>query len=529
MTQSSRTMTSNRMSHGRWNSRIERVSIDTSRLDREIIRDRGAPEGVAEPVTLVASRARARAERRAARQMRLPKPTLRALSSPTASAAIAILATVAVGLAAGVDALLLIAVALGFAGVRRLTQYLTGLRRVFGPVQRRHRWQAALLDELKVATATFAVAYLVTAPVAPIVLVLMVGLNVALQLGWWRVIQHYWRLAPEELDQSATTRVVIAGTGKRAKRVADMLLDSTEEDSTVVGFIDNRANPLWRYRDVPLLGTPDMIRQLVGGSQMDALMLAVEPEQLPQMQRLIEEAERMGLPVCVMPECYGGAVGGFAAAEIAGKPALVLRAVPESRFAKLAKATIDRLGAVVGIVLTAPIMAICAALIKLESRGPILFTQVRAGINGRPFQLYKFRTMCADAERKKATLQDQNEMSGPVFKIKEDPRITTVGRFLRKYSLDELPQFFNILKGDMSLVGPRPPLPREVVEFAGWQRRKLSVKPGLTCLWQVNGRNEIDFEDWMRLDLEYIDTWSLANDVRLIARTVPTVIKGSGM
>jgi lipopolysaccharide/colanic/teichoic acid biosynthesis glycosyltransferase len=136
--------------------------------------------------------------------------------------------------------------------------------------------------------------------------------------------------------------------------------------------------------------------------------------------------------------------------------------------------------------------------------------------------------MCVDAETKKAELAAQNEMSGPVFKIREDPRVTRLGKFLRKYSIDELPQLFNVLHGDMSLVGPRPPLPAEVSRFEGWQRRKLSVKPGLTCLWQVNGRNSIDFEDWMQLDLEYIDNWSLMLDAKILAKTVPTVLKGSG-
>ncbi|MCK4460303.1 MAG: sugar transferase, partial [candidate division Zixibacteria bacterium] len=164
----------------------------------------------------------------------------------------------------------------------------------------------------------------------------------------------------------------------------------------------------------------------------------------------------------------------------------------------------------------------------LESRGPVFFKQVRSGLNGKTFKLYKFRTMCADAEHKKDALTNRNEMTGPVFKIADDPRVTRIGRFLRKYSIDEVPQFINVLRGDMSLVGPRPPLPKEVSEYDPWQHRKLSVKPGVTCLWQVNGRNEIDFDDWMRLDLEYIDNWSLWLDAKILARTIPAVIKGSG-
>ena len=189
---------------------------------------------------------------------------------------------------------------------------------------------------------------------------------------------------------------------------------------------------------------------------------------------------------------------------------------------------IDKAGALAGLILAMPLMFITAVAIKLESRGPVLFKQVRLGLNGRTFHLYKFRTMCDGAETQKDRLRAMNEMSGPAFKIKDDPRITPVGRLLRKYSIDELPQFLNVLKGEMSLVGPRPPLPKEVAQYEPWQHRKLSVKPGVTCLWQVNGRNEIDFDDWMRLDLEYIDNWSLWLDTKLLARTIPAVIKSRG-
>jgi lipopolysaccharide/colanic/teichoic acid biosynthesis glycosyltransferase len=158
----------------------------------------------------------------------------------------------------------------------------------------------------------------------------------------------------------------------------------------------------------------------------------------------------------------------------------------------------------------------------------VFFTQTRVGLNGRRFTLWKFRTMVREAEKKKAELAAFNEMSGPVFKMSDDPRVTRLGQFLRRTSLDELPQLINVLKGDMSLVGPRPPLPHEVVQYAGWERRRLSVKPGLTCLWQINGRNRIDFDEWMKLDLEYIDTWSLQKDAAILAKTVPAVLRGAG-
>jgi lipopolysaccharide/colanic/teichoic acid biosynthesis glycosyltransferase len=174
------------------------------------------------------------------------------------------------------------------------------------------------------------------------------------------------------------------------------------------------------------------------------------------------------------------------------------------------------------------VMLLIALLVRLDSRGPILFRQVRTGLNGRRFVLLKFRSMIHDAEHQRAALEERNEMSGPVFKLSRDPRVTRVGSFLRRTSLDELPQLWNVLKGDMSLVGPRPPLPSEVKQYERWHRRRLSMKPGLTCLWQTRGRNQVDFDEWMKLDMEYIDNWSISQDVKILLRTIPAVIFARG-
>jgi len=167
-------------------------------------------------------------------------------------------------------------------------------------------------------------------------------------------------------------------------------------------------------------------------------------------------------------------------------------------------------------------------LVKLTSKGPIIYRQVRCGLYGRTFVLYKIRSMCDGAEDVLWEIKHLNEMAGPVFKMRNDPRVTPLGRFLRKSSIDEWPQFWNVLKGDMSLVGPRAPLPQEVKEYTRWQRRRLSVKPGITCLWQVSGRNEINFHEWMKLDLHYIDNWSLLLDFKILLRTFPVVLFGKG-
>ena len=187
---------------------------------------------------------------------------------------------------------------------------------------------------------------------------------------------------------------------------------------------------------------------------------------------------------------------------------------------EICKRTIDIIGAGLGLILLSPIIAIVACAVKVTSRGPIFFSQKRVGKNGELFEMYKFRSMVVNAEELKEKLEEQNEMSGPMFKIKDDPRVTKVGKFIRKTSIDELPQLWNVLKGDMSLVGPRPSLPKEVEQFDNWMFKRLSVRPGLTCYWQVSGRNNIDFEDWMKLDCRYVDERNLWIDIKLIFKTV---------
>jgi exopolysaccharide biosynthesis polyprenyl glycosylphosphotransferase len=192
------------------------------------------------------------------------------------------------------------------------------------------------------------------------------------------------------------------------------------------------------------------------------------------------------------------------------------------------KRLFDVTAATLGLLVLSPLLLAVALLIKLTSRGPVFFAQPRSGLHGRPFRMLKFRSMVVNAEAKLAELQKQNEQSGPVFKMKRDPSVTAVGRFIRKYSIDELPQLFNVLYGDMSVVGPRPPLPAEVSKYDTWQLRRLSVRPGLTCIWQVSGRNQITFEQWMRMDLDYIDNWSLWRDLSLVFKTIPAVLMGRG-
>ena len=393
---------------------------------------------------------------------------------------------------------------------------------------RKQIWQV-IREELAIGFSVAAMVYLTAMDVDRIIILGFVGINGALQIIHFLLIQkpilnyvRSTRLRP------CCHRVVIAGTGPRARAVADMLLDSPELDTSIEGFLDYRRKDLWRYRDIPLLGHPEQLGSIIADNQVDAVIMACDRRDIPQTTSLFTTAERMGTPVVVLADMYHPNIAHPVTATLGDISTVTYRAVPESKLQLLFKDIIDRIGAFVGLVLLSPLLLLTAVIIKLESKGPVFFVQKRSGVNGKLFTLYKFRTMCSDAERLKKQLLKQNEMSGPAFKIRNDPRITKVGRILRKYSIDELPQLFNVLRGEMSLVGPRPPLPSEVSKYKQWQHRKLSVKPGLTCLWQVNGRNNIDFENWMRLDLEYIDNWSVWLDTKILAKTIPAVMRADG-
>ena len=208
-------------------------------------------------------------------------------------------------------------------------------------------------------------------------------------------------------------------------------------------------------------------------------------------------------------------------------PFLTFRNTPDNYLALKFKVLLDYIISISVLIILSPIMLIIAFLIKLDG-GPVFFMQKRMGLNGRQFFCYKFRTMVVNAESLKESLQAQNEQEGPVFKIKHDPRVTRIGQFLRKTSLDELPQFINVLKGEMAVVGPRPPIPSEVKQYIRWQNRRLSMKPGITCIWQVSGRNNIPFDQWMKMDMQYIDTWSLKLDLIILLKTVRVVLTGNG-
>lgn len=249
-----------------------------------------------------------------------------------------------------------------------------------------------------------------------------------------------------------------------------------------------------------------------------------------QLEKVIQACELEGIEVWLLAEFFKTQISRTTVDDFYGRPMMVFRSTPELSWQAVAKQALDFFGAFLLLSLFSLPMIVAAILVRLTSPGPVIFRQQRSGLNGRPFTMYKFRTMVTDAEQRKQELAAFNEMSGPVFKVSNDPRITPIGRWLRKFSIDEFPQLFNVLRGEMSLVGPRPLPVAETRRFDDVaHRRRLSVKPGLTCLWQISGRNDLrDFREWVRLDLEYIDNWSLWLDLKILLRTVPVVLMGSG-
>ena len=322
--------------------------------------------------------------------------------------------------------------------------------------------------------------------------------------------------------------VLIAGSGPRAAYVEEVIGRHPEWGLEVIGFIDRpEADHQAAVPDERIFELERMA-ELLRDQVIDEVVVACPRSKLDQFLPVVDRATAAGVPITLLSDIFGDLLPAPRVKRFGVLPALSFAPVHHNVMALAMKRGLDVAGAAIGLVLAAPILVAAAIGIKLTSPGPILFRQERCSLNGRPFVMPKLRTMGVGSDLRKGDLGELNEMDGPVFKIRDDPRVTRVGRLLRRYSLDELPQLWSVLRGEMSLVGPRPPVPTEVAAYKTFERRRLSMRPGLTCLWQVNGRNEIGFEDWVRLDLEYIDTWSLIGDLRILARTLPAVLSGHG-
>jgi exopolysaccharide biosynthesis polyprenyl glycosylphosphotransferase len=279
----------------------------------------------------------------------------------------------------------------------------------------------------------------------------------------------------------------------------------------------------------PVLGTIADLEETLRKRVVDEVYIASNAnDRGPEVQAAIRTCETLGVPFALPACAYRLTRARLTPVSAVTDGYSHFLSVQLKPLQLAMKRLFDIAASAAALAVLSPLLLVFAALVKLTSPGTILFRQQRVGLHGRTFHMLKFRSMVANAEQLKAGLSSENEQSGPVFKMKRDPRVTAVGRFMRKHSVDELPQLLNVLRGDMSIVGPRPPVPVEVAAYEGWQRRRLSVRPGLTCVWQVSGRNEISFQDWMLLDMRYIDHWSLAADFGLIWRTVPVVLSGRG-
>jgi exopolysaccharide biosynthesis polyprenyl glycosylphosphotransferase len=326
--------------------------------------------------------------------------------------------------------------------------------------------------------------------------------------------------------------VLVVGTNGRALSFVRKILAHPELGYRVIGFVDQEWDGLVAVRDSGFELTCDFdgVPQFLRDSVVDEVVMALPMRSMHyQASQIAAFCEEQGITVRQLSNIFDLKLAHSSAEDLEGDPLITHRTGSIEGSHHLIKRVFDVLVSGLMLLFLSPLLIVAGILVKLTSRGPVFFVQKRLGLNKRRFGVFKFRTMVADAEKKMQEIEHLNEVSGPVFKIKNDPRITSVGRIMRRTSIDELPQLLNVFLGDMSLVGPRPLPVRDYEGFnEDWQRRRFSVKPGITCLWQVKGRSEIPFEQWMELDLQYIDKWSLWLDLKILLRTIPAVLRGSG-
>jgi exopolysaccharide biosynthesis polyprenyl glycosylphosphotransferase len=324
--------------------------------------------------------------------------------------------------------------------------------------------------------------------------------------------------------------LLIVGTGRRARRFAQVVRAHANWGLKIVGFLDEDPRLIGhRVEGIEVLAILADLPRILKERVIDEVVFVIPRNWMARMEPWILQCELVGVRATVAMDLFNLRFAKAQPTDLDGIPLISFDTTPMDQWKLAVKRTLDFLAAAAGLVALLPVFIVIAAAIKLTSPGPVFFRQVRCGLNGRRFKLYKFRSMVRDAEARRAELEHLNEMGGPVFKMARDPRLTLIGRLIRKTSVDELPQLINVVRGEMSLVGPRPPIPSEVAKYEPWQRRRLSMRPGITGYWQVSGRNKVkDFNQWTRLDLEYIDRWSLKLDVEILLKTVPAVAFGVG-
>lgn len=334
----------------------------------------------------------------------------------------------------------------------------------------------------------------------------------------------------------------VSGLSRSAQRVSTIVIGScpstraltstrdAREAFSYCGFVPFANEDPQQMPHLRRLGEVQDLTQLIRAYDVEAAIVSPSDDAITgEVHSAIDTCETLGLQTQYYPSFLDSSDMRVGMAWSANRPGLSVQMLGKVSVRAVCKRAIDVVGSAVGIVALLPVFVACTLAVKLSSRGPVFFRQTRVGAAGGTFSCLKFRTMYVGAHAQQAMLRAQSEQDGPAFKIKDDPRISPVGRILRKFSLDELPQLFNVLTGDMSLVGPRPPIPSEVEDYSWWQRRRITVKPGLTCIWQVYGRNRVSFKRWVEMDLYYIDNWSIWMDLKLIAQTFKVVLRGTGM
>ncbi len=358
------------------------------------------------------------------------------------------------------------------------------------------------------------------------VLMLFAGINFVVLLGYKYTV---FRTMKFFRGKGYNTRSLLILADEDSEFFIDRLLEIRDWGYSLWAIMSDSLRIKARYGDrFVVLPQIEEVAQLLDGKRIDEVMYCKGRLDQKEIRNLIYACAEVGVVFRVHSEFLGLLNAPSKLHYISQVPFLTYMNTPANYLALKVKALFDYVLSVLLLTAISPLMLGIALAIKLGDGGPVFFRQKRVGLNGRRFYCLKFRTMVVDAEALKDDLMSQNEQEGPVFKMRHDPRVTRIGAFLRKTSLDELPQFFNVLRGEMSIVGPRPPVPDEVKEYERWQRRRLSMKPGLTCIWQVSGRNNIPFDQWMKMDLQYIDTWSLKHDLILILKTVKVMVRGEG-
>ena len=366
----------------------------------------------------------------------------------------------------------------------------------------------------------------------------LVGLSLTAERYCVLAILRFWRRRGRNFRN-----VLVCGVGEQALALAREIARRPELGILIRGFVDLQTEPnlemhqLFRQK-LRILFSGKIARILLGGQSLaralkeyavDEVIFTDVLDVLPVVEEMILVSSEQGVRTTLAADLFSIGMVKSGLSYFGDMPLIHFQTPPGDRWELTVKRWVDIVVSGLMLLILSPLLLLIALMIRISSPGPIIFSQKRVGLNGRLFSLYKFRSMYNGAESELAQLKTQNEMSGPAFKMKDDPRVTPFGRLLRRFSLDELPQLVNVFVGDMSLVGPRPPVPGEVSLYERRDRRRLSMRPGITCTWQVSGRNEIsDFQDWVKLDLDYIDNWSLSRDLLLLFRTIPAVIFGTG-